>query len=177
MTSMMLTRLGYTVLAANTPGEAIRLADEYQGRIDLLVTDVVMPEMNGRELADNLLSRSPKLKRLFMSGYTANVIKEHGVFSQGAHFMHKPFSMNEFSPRFGRCSTRHSHSHLTAISYARGVGKPAPAVSSELDATPQMVDHFSFCQKGAHRRPYWFPQRKSTDAGRVFRCCFHQRHI
>ena len=58
---------------------------------------MVMPEMNGRELADNLLSRSPKLKHLFMSGYTANVIKDHRVLSQGAHFMHTPFSMNELS--------------------------------------------------------------------------------
>ncbi|MEE4136135.1 MAG: PAS domain S-box protein, partial [Desulforhopalus sp.] len=97
MTTLMLTRLGYTVLAANSPGEAIRLADEYQGQIDLLVTDVVMPEMNGRELGENLLSRFPKLKRLFMSGYTANVIKEHGVLNQGAQFMQKPFSMNQLS--------------------------------------------------------------------------------
>jgi PAS domain S-box-containing protein len=97
MTTMILTRLGYTVVAANTPGEAIRLAQEYQGQIDLLMTDVVMPEMNGRDLADNLLSRSPKLKCLFMSGYTANVIKDHGVLNQGAHFMQKPFSMKELS--------------------------------------------------------------------------------
>jgi PAS domain S-box-containing protein len=97
MTTMMLTRLGYTVVAAATPGEAIRLALEYRGRIDLLITDVVMPEMNGRELAGNLLSHYPDLKRLFMSGYTANVIAHHGVLDQGIHFIEKPFSMKELS--------------------------------------------------------------------------------
>jgi two-component system, cell cycle sensor histidine kinase and response regulator CckA len=97
MTTMMLTRLGYTVVAAATPGEAIRLALEYRGRIDLLMTDVVMPEMNGRELAGNLLSHFPDLKRLFMSGYTANVIAHHGVLDQGVHFIEKPFSMKELS--------------------------------------------------------------------------------
>ncbi len=60
MTTRMLERLGYTVVAATTPGEAIRLAHEYRGRIDLLMTDVVMPEMNGRQLARNLLSHYPE---------------------------------------------------------------------------------------------------------------------
>jgi PAS domain S-box-containing protein len=95
MTTMMLTRLGYTVVAAATPGEAIRLALEYRGRIDLLMTDVVMPEMNGRELAGNLLSHFPDLKRLFMSGYTANVIAHHGVLDDGVHFIQKPFSIKD----------------------------------------------------------------------------------
>ena len=95
MTTTMLERLGYTVVAAATPGEAIRLAHEYQGRINLLMTDVVMPEMNGRELAENLLSHYPDLKRLFMSGYTANVIAHHGVLDEGVHFIQKPFSKKD----------------------------------------------------------------------------------
>ncbi len=99
MTTMMLARLGYTVVAAATPGEAIRLAHEYQGRIDLLMTDVVMPEMNGRELAGNLLSHYPDLKRLFMSGYTANVIAHHGVLDQGVHFIQKPFSKTDLGKK------------------------------------------------------------------------------
>ena len=66
-------------------------------RIDLLMTDVVMPEMNGRDLAGNLLSHYPDLKRLFMSGYTADVIAHHGVLDQGIHFIEKPFSMKELS--------------------------------------------------------------------------------
>jgi CheY-like chemotaxis protein len=95
MTTRMLERLGYTVVAAATPGEAIRLAHEHEGRIDLLMTDVVMPEMNGRQLAANLLAHYPDLKRLFMSGYTANVIAHHGVLDEGVQFIQKPFSMKD----------------------------------------------------------------------------------
>ena len=93
MTTKMLERLGYTVLAANTPGAAIRLAEAHPAVIHLLMTDVVMPEMNGRDLAKNLLSLYPHLKRLFMSGYTADVIAHHGVLDEGVHFIQKPFTM------------------------------------------------------------------------------------
>ncbi|MFP4348934.1 MAG: PAS domain S-box protein [Desulfococcaceae bacterium] len=93
MATMMLERLGYAVITAETPGEAIRLAHEHSGSIDLLMTDVVMPEMNGRDLAKNLLSIYPDIKRLFMSGYTANVIAHHGVLDEGVHFIQKPFSL------------------------------------------------------------------------------------
>jgi PAS domain S-box-containing protein len=93
MTTMMLELLGYTVLAASTPGEALRLAQEHAGGIDLVLTDVVMPEMNGRDLAKNLLSIYPDMRRLFMSGYTADVIAHQGVLDAGVHFMQKPFSL------------------------------------------------------------------------------------
>ena len=99
MTTGMLERLGYTVLAAGTPGEAIRLAQEHPGRIDLLLTDVVMPEMNGRDLAKNLLSIYPDIRRLFMSGYTANVIAHHGVLDEGVHFIQKPFTRNDLAAK------------------------------------------------------------------------------
>jgi len=92
MATMMLERLGYRVISASTPGEAIYLAKEYNGKIDLLVTDVIMPEMNGRDLAKNILHYHPNLKRLFMSGYTANVIAHHGVLDKGINFIQKPFS-------------------------------------------------------------------------------------
>lgn len=92
MTTTMLERMGYTVLPANTPGQAINLAREYKGDIHLLMTDVVMPGMNGRDLADNLLSVYPNIKRLFMSGYTANVIAHHGILDEGVQFIQKPFS-------------------------------------------------------------------------------------
>ena len=95
---MMLEHLGYTVLAASTPDEAIRLADENKG-IHLLITDVVMPGMNGRDLASRLAARFPDLKRLFMSGYTANVIAHHGVLDEGVHFIQKPFLMKDLAAK------------------------------------------------------------------------------
>jgi nitrogen-specific signal transduction histidine kinase/CheY-like chemotaxis protein len=97
MTTKLLEKMGYSVISASTPGEAIRLAKEHPGRIDLLMTDVVMPEMNGRDLARNLLSIYPDIKRLFMSGYTANVIAHHGVLDEGVHFIQKPFSMDDLA--------------------------------------------------------------------------------
>jgi PAS domain S-box-containing protein len=93
MTTKILTKQGYTVLVANSPAEAVRLAGEQSGKIDLLITDVVMPDMNGKDLANNLMSLYPKLKCLFMSGYTAEVIARHGVLDDGVHFIQKPFSL------------------------------------------------------------------------------------
>ncbi len=99
MTTEMLESLGYTVLAAGTPGEAVHLAHEHPNCIDLLLTDVVMPEMNGRDLAKNMLSIYPDIRRLFMSGYTANVIAHHGVLDEGVHFIQKPFSMKDLGEK------------------------------------------------------------------------------
>ena len=91
MTTKMLEQQGYTVLPAATPADAIRLADTYPGDIHLLMTDVVMPEMNGRQLYTSLLTGKPNLKCLFMSGYTANVIAHNGVLEDGVDFIQKPF--------------------------------------------------------------------------------------
>ena len=99
MTTVMLELQGYTVLPANSAGEAISLAREYADEIHLLLTDVVMPEMNGRDLARNLLPLYPHLKRLFMSGYTANVIAHHGVLDEGVHFLQKPFTMQDLAAK------------------------------------------------------------------------------
>ncbi len=93
----MLEILGYRVLAAGTPGAAINLAAEYAGEIDLLVTDVIMPEMTGRDLCNRLLSLYPNLKRLFMSGYTADIIAHHGILEEGVSFIQKPFSLEDLS--------------------------------------------------------------------------------
>jgi len=93
----LLEGLGYTALAAATPGEAIRLAETHAGRIHLLITDVVMPEMNGRDLARRLTWIRPGLKILFMSGYTANVIAHQGVLDSGVRFIHKPFSTRDIA--------------------------------------------------------------------------------
>jgi two-component system cell cycle sensor histidine kinase/response regulator CckA len=92
MTTRMLQSLGYTVLAANSPEAAIRLAGESAGTIDLLLTDVVMPEMNGRDLAEHLSAFMPRLKCLLMSGYTADIIARQGKHEPGVYFIEKPFS-------------------------------------------------------------------------------------
>ncbi|MFO7878276.1 MAG: PAS domain S-box protein [Desulfovermiculus sp.] len=97
MARMMLERLGYTVLIAATPGEAMDVARMHSEEIDLLMTDVVMPEMNGRDLAEKLLSLYPNLKWLFMSGYTENSIAHHRVLDEGVHFIQKPFSKQDLS--------------------------------------------------------------------------------
>jgi two-component system cell cycle sensor histidine kinase/response regulator CckA len=93
----ILEELGYTVLAANTPNEAISLAKEHSGKINLLITDVVMPEMNGRELSKQLQKVYLNLKILFMSGYTANVIAHRGVLDDGVCFIPKPFSKKDMA--------------------------------------------------------------------------------
>jgi two-component system cell cycle sensor histidine kinase/response regulator CckA len=89
----ILVRNGYKVLVARTPTEAVDLAENHQGMIHLLVTDVVMPGMNGKELKDRLVTRLPGLKTLFMSGYTADVIARQGVLEAGVPFLQKPFSI------------------------------------------------------------------------------------
>lgn len=99
ITMMLLTRQGYTVLAANSPGEAISLAGEHAGKISLLMTDVVMPKMNGRDLAKNLLYFNPHFKILFMSGYTYDVIAHHGVLDERTHFIQKPFKMIDLATK------------------------------------------------------------------------------
>jgi len=91
----MLETLGYRVLTAATPAEAIRTAEAYGGPIHLLITDVVMPEMNGRELARRLGAIRQDIGCLFMSGYTANVIAHRGVLEEGVHFLQKPFAIKE----------------------------------------------------------------------------------
>ncbi|MFW6139100.1 MAG: PAS domain S-box protein, partial [Spirochaetota bacterium] len=91
---VMLEELGYSVYTAGTPGQAIQLAQEHINEIHLLVTDTVMPEMNGRDLARRIQSINPKIKCMFMSGYTANVVAHQGVLDEGAHFLQKPFTMH-----------------------------------------------------------------------------------
>lgn len=92
MATNMLQLLGYTVLSAKIPSEALKKSALYTGKIDLLVTDVIMPEMNGRDLAAQLLGNQPWVKCLYMSGYTADIIADQGVLEEGIHFLQKPFS-------------------------------------------------------------------------------------
>jgi signal transduction histidine kinase len=93
----ILEDLGYRVMSASSPDEAVKLAENHSSGINLLITDVVMPEMNGRELSEYLQSLYPELKVLFMSGYTANVIAHRGVLDDGVNFISKPFSKNDMA--------------------------------------------------------------------------------
>lgn len=93
----ILGELGYTVLAATSPSEAVSLAKEYAGEIDLLITDVVMPEMNGHELSKLLQKAYLNLKVIFMSGYTANIIAHRGVLDDNVNFIPKPFSKEDMA--------------------------------------------------------------------------------
>jgi len=88
----ILERLGYTVLAAASPGEATVLARDYEGEIKLLMTDVVLPGMNGKDLTEEMKTICPDIKVLFMSGYTADIIARHGILDRGIHFVQKPFT-------------------------------------------------------------------------------------
>lgn len=99
LTREMLKRQGYTVLTANTPRVAISMLQEHSGEIDLLISDVIMPEMNGRDLAKKLSSSYPKLKMLFMSGYTADVIAHHGVLDKEMNFIPKPFTTKSLAAK------------------------------------------------------------------------------
>jgi PAS domain S-box-containing protein len=90
---------GYNILAAGTPDEALRLAKEHAGQIHLLITDVIMPGMNGKVLAEQLRAFLPGLKCLFMSGYTADIITNRGVMPDGIHFIQKPFSLENLAAK------------------------------------------------------------------------------
>jgi len=99
MTRMMLEKKGYTVLAAATPTEAIEKTKNHSGAIDLLMTDVVMPQMNGRDLSVKIIDLYPDIRLLFMSGYTTNVIAHQGVLDHGVAFIQKPFSMTDMTQK------------------------------------------------------------------------------
>jgi len=99
MGKALLENLGYAVLASANPIEALTLARKHFDKIHLLVTDVVMPDMNGRELADRLQRIFPNLKILFMSGYTANMIAHQGVLDEGVNFIQKPFSNQDLAAK------------------------------------------------------------------------------
>jgi two-component system, cell cycle sensor histidine kinase and response regulator CckA len=94
-----LERFGYTVLTAPTPGEALDLATRFDGPIHMLITDVVMPGMNGKELKKNIQGIKPGIKILFMSGYTSNIIAHRGVLEENVNFLQKPFSIESLSTK------------------------------------------------------------------------------
>jgi two-component system, cell cycle sensor histidine kinase and response regulator CckA len=94
-----LERLGYTVLPASNGIDALAIARTSEMKIDMLVSDVVMPEMGGRELADNLRAMNPTLPLLFMSGHSDEAVASHGSLASGAVFMAKPFAIQTMVQR------------------------------------------------------------------------------
>lgn len=93
----MLSQLNYRVLATKSPLEAISIAEHHPDNIDILVTDVIMPELNGRDLANRLQHLFPRLKVLFMSGYTSDIIVDRGVLNNDVVLLQKPFSKKELA--------------------------------------------------------------------------------
>ncbi len=99
MTATMLGKMGYRVFPVSDPLQALDMGASLKGEIQILITDVVMPEMTGVEVAQKLAELIPDLKCLYMSGYTENTIAHHGVLDEGVHFIHKPFGMRELSAK------------------------------------------------------------------------------
>jgi CheY-like chemotaxis protein len=99
VTAVMLEKMGHTVFTASGPSDAIRFVEEYPNDIQLLITDVVMPGMNGKDLASELLSRVPSLKCLFMSGYAADALSHIAKLGRGTHFIQKPFALGDLMPK------------------------------------------------------------------------------
>ncbi len=95
----VLERLGYTVLTARKAEDALNLAEEYPEQIDLLLTDIVMTDMNGSELSKRIGGIRPGIKCLFMSGYTSDIITHHGILEEGVNFISKPFTLRKLSDK------------------------------------------------------------------------------
>ncbi|MDD4102020.1 MAG: PAS domain S-box protein [Kiritimatiellae bacterium] len=92
LTKILLQKLGYTVLDTNHPKKALSIVREHKGDIQLLLTDVVMPEISGLELSEIVEKQRPGIKKLFMSAYTADIISKHGILCENTNFMEKPFT-------------------------------------------------------------------------------------
>jgi len=92
LTREVLEKYGYTVLEAANGEEALKVAEQHEGRLDLLLSDVVMPRMGGPELAQALLAKRPSVKVLYMSGYTDHPMVRRGVVNAGVAFLQKPFT-------------------------------------------------------------------------------------
>ena len=99
VTQAILQRLGYRVLAASTPSQAITLVEQHRESIRLVVSDVVMPEMNGPDLVTRLLGIAPHLKCLFVSGYFTSALLPDGVVKSGAQFLQKPFAADDLAAK------------------------------------------------------------------------------
>ncbi len=99
VTETVLQKLGYTVISASSPKKALHLVSDLDQEVHLLLTDVIMPGLSGRDLADRLRVKKPEMRCLFMSGYTANIIASQGVLGDEMHFIQKPFSRKELAAK------------------------------------------------------------------------------
>ncbi len=122
MTTMMLQNLGYQVIGAGTPNEALIMAEKYAAKIDMLITDVIMPEMNGRDLAQRIMKICPDIGLLYISGYTSDIIAQQGIIEQGTHFLQKPFGRIDLSEK---------------IRQVLGNRSSRKSVSEQLDCVPR----------------------------------------
>ena len=107
LTRTMLERLGYAVMGTDSPEQALQMAKTYDGSIDIILTDVIMPEMDGRRLAGKIHTLYPDIRTLFMSGYTDDVIASSGVLEEGVHFIQKPFTKSELANKLYQLSSEH----------------------------------------------------------------------
>jgi response regulator RpfG family c-di-GMP phosphodiesterase len=107
MARQVLEMNGYHVLEASHGKEALRICEQHKGRIDLMVTDVVMPQMSGRELAECLASSRPETKVLFVSGYTDDAIVHHGVLDGNVNFLQKPFTPDALAHKVSEVLSMH----------------------------------------------------------------------
>ena len=107
LTTRILQSQGYTILGASTVEQAMELAEKHGTNIHLLISDVIMPEMNGHDLGKKFTADHPHLKCLFMSGYTADIIASHGVLAEGTNFIQKPFSKKELTDKVRAILTAH----------------------------------------------------------------------
>jgi two-component system cell cycle sensor histidine kinase/response regulator CckA len=110
LTVMTLQKLGFEVTALASAKEAIDLAKHNDLKPNILITDVVMPEMNGRELAEAFSSSYPDLPVLFVSGYSEDILAHHGVLKEGINLLQKPFSASDLASRIHELISPPNHS-------------------------------------------------------------------
>jgi CheY-like chemotaxis protein len=105
MTKAALEQLGYSVIQAETPQDAVEICSNSDMRIDVILTDVVMPGMNGREMAERIMSARSAVKVVFMSGYAADIVAERGVVEEGFTFIQKPFNIESLNRKIAEILT------------------------------------------------------------------------
>lgn len=99
ISKLMLKKLGYNVLSARLPDEALEIAGKYEEDIHMLMTDVIMPGMNGKNLAEKHVAGRPGFTCLFASGYTGDIIAHHGMLGDDVHFISKPFTVKDLAAK------------------------------------------------------------------------------